>query len=272
MATDLRRVFDEFQASFDPDVAGVSLSWLADALERVRRRMDDRAWRAACALTREHPAIASLLRDPFLASARRRDGGIPFAAPVIDHVLLPHWHRPYGDAHAVALHRQSTGTSLAAALRSATGALTAAIMQATARGPSCVVHAIAAGPARELQRVRAELAPLPLREWLRGRPSAPSADLIYSPGLPAFLPDRAAERVVATLVRMLRPGGQLLMANPTPAATERAFIEAVLGIHMVYRHTADWPAVTASLDPSHRVILSTSSDERLTWLSVTRTS
>jgi hypothetical protein len=293
-------VFDAFLHETDPNDPAVLLGWLADELEHVRRRCSPTAWRAACQASRTHALFALLERDPFIASARRRDGGVPLGARVIDHLLLPHWHRPYGDAIGVELHRQSTGSGFAAAMRTVHGTITSAIVMAASRAADrCQVVAIASGYARELQRVRAELrrsidfvhvtadrdaaaslaiaethrarlAALPLGEWRRARPATPAADLVYAPGLCAFLTDELAGRVIHALAGTLRPGGQLLLVNPTSANWERGFVEAVLGVYLTYRNIVDWPRLTSPLDPSLLVRTSTSADERLTWLTVTR--
>jgi extracellular factor (EF) 3-hydroxypalmitic acid methyl ester biosynthesis protein len=63
-----------------------------------------------------------------------------------------------------------------------------------------------------------------------------SFDLIYSAGLYDYLPEPVARRLTAHLLQMLRPGGQLLVANFVPTGSGRGYMELFM----------DWPLIVRS--------------------------
>jgi hypothetical protein len=86
--------------------------------------------------------------------------------------------------------------------------------------------------------------------------------LIYSAGLYDYLDDRTASLLTSSLMKMLRPGGQLLIANFVPESEARGYAEAFMDWHLIYRTPAQLAAafgnesaqVTTQLDPHRNVV------------------
>ena len=66
-------------------------------------------------------------------------------------------------------------------------------------------------------------------------------------GLSPELDEHLARTLTATLFRMLRAGGRLLLANFTPATQDAAFMEAVMDWHLVYRTPEQLRALCESI-------------------------
>jgi SAM-dependent methyltransferase len=60
-------------------------------------------------------------------------------------------------------------------------------------------------------------------------------DLIYSAGLFDYLSDTLARRLVKHLLRLLRPGGRLLIANFVPTTRDRGYMELFMDWNLLFR-------------------------------------
>jgi extracellular factor (EF) 3-hydroxypalmitic acid methyl ester biosynthesis protein len=61
-------------------------------------------------------------------------------------------------------------------------------------------------------------------------------DLIYSAGLFDYLTDAVAEKLVASMAAMLKPGGKLLIGNFAPSCCGRGYMELFLDWKLIYRN------------------------------------
>ena len=77
-------------------------------------------------------------------------------------------------------------------------------------------------------------------------------DLAYAPSLLDGLARPDAERVVAGLFDLIRPGGGLLLGNFRPSHADAGYMEAVLGWHPIRRSDGELENLAADL-PRHRV-------------------
>lgn len=88
-------------------------------------------------------------------------------------------------------------------------------------------------------------------------------DLVYSAGLFDYLPDGLARRLTAQLLKMLRPGGRLVIANFVPTGSGRGYMELFMDWSLVLRDQAAMHALALSAgaatvnsfhDPHHNVV------------------
>jgi SAM-dependent methyltransferase len=63
-------------------------------------------------------------------------------------------------------------------------------------------------------------------------------DLVYSAGLYDYLPDALARRLTARLLKMLRPGGRLVIANFVPGGSGRGYMELFMDWTLILRNEA----------------------------------
>jgi extracellular factor (EF) 3-hydroxypalmitic acid methyl ester biosynthesis protein len=88
-------------------------------------------------------------------------------------------------------------------------------------------------------------------------------DLIYSAGLFDYLPDVLARRLTGQLLKMLRPGGRLVIANFVPSGSGRGYMELFMDWTLVLRDQAAMLALASGVgavtsnsfhDPHHNVV------------------
>jgi hypothetical protein len=60
-------------------------------------------------------------------------------------------------------------------------------------------------------------------------------DLVYAAGILDYLPDALARGLCAALRGLLRPGGELLVANFLPGSKSTGYMEAFLDWWLLYR-------------------------------------
>lgn len=106
------------------------------------------------------------------------------------------------------------------------------------------------------------------------RPQAQQFDFIYAAGLYDYLSEKVAKLLTQRLFELLRPGGQLLVANFTPETQEMAFLEAFMDWPLIYRNTADLTKIAATLpgeSAQFRIYQDLLNEQnRLVYLEVTR--
>jgi SAM-dependent methyltransferase len=73
---------------------------------------------------------------------------------------------------------------------------------------------------------------------VRGGTELGTFDLIYTLGLYDYLDQRIARALTRRLLRLLRPGGRLLVANFAPNLLDAGYMEAVMDWWLVYRDEA----------------------------------
>jgi extracellular factor (EF) 3-hydroxypalmitic acid methyl ester biosynthesis protein len=73
------------------------------------------------------------------------------------------------------------------------------------------------------------------RRLLVDRQTWGTFDFMYAAGLYDYLPELAAQRLTASMFRMLRPGGLLLVANFAPELRDIGYMEAIMDWNLIYR-------------------------------------
>jgi extracellular factor (EF) 3-hydroxypalmitic acid methyl ester biosynthesis protein len=225
---------------------------------------DMRAWCQA------HPLYSLLLADPFTERARRKPRGYAGDAVMMDFIYRA---EPPADCDAAgaALFAASTRSSMSLSVCYRRDLLRGLIDETVALVPKARMLSVACGHARELRHSaalapdfdgefvaldqdarscaeieRSHLGPKVrvvrggVRQLLVARSGVSESlghfDFIYSAGLYDYLDDTTALRLSRQLLRMLRPGGRLLLANFLPNGSARAYMELFM----------DWPLVLRS--------------------------
>ena len=297
----VRAALDEFETA----ISSTGLSSGLDALRRrlaiERQRQSPESWRTCCEEVVGHPALHTLLQDPYSRDARRKPSGYPGDARTLDYVYL----RSYGDQAVSeagqALFALTTGVPIASAVRDRCRRLADHIADDAARHRTVV--SVACGHARELDLIPAGLT-AEIRFWgidhdeqsvasarrrrpgdcfevgsvralLQGIRRLPPGDLVYASGLFDYLDDRLAVALLKRMFQAVAPGGRVIVANLTPANDEIAYMEAVMDWWMCYRDQAALLDVARSAgltDREHHVTAHTTSDGRVAWLQIDRAS
>ncbi len=90
-----------------------------------------------------------------------------------------------------------------------------------------------------------------VRDLLRGRVTFANFDFVYAAGLYDYLTLSVAQRLTEILFAMLKPGGQLLIANFLPDINNAGFMEAYLDWWLIYRTRTDLLMVADTLPMQH---------------------
>jgi extracellular factor (EF) 3-hydroxypalmitic acid methyl ester biosynthesis protein len=114
--------------------------------------------------------------------------------------------------------------------------------------------------------------PLSIRDLVRRSPWVGDVDLTYAAGLYDYLEDDIARLLTTVLFRTLRPGGQMLISNFTPATRDAAFMEAVMDWYLVYRTAGELRALAASVprDCIERIEQFSDASGHITYLRIVR--
>jgi SAM-dependent methyltransferase len=244
---------------------------LITKLGSYRKTVEQAEWRSWVESdVRGHQVYSLLLEDPFVRHSAIRPRGYPGDAELLDYIYGTGNVRPMIDrASALGrrLYAHNRETPAPAAVRNRLRMAAAEVDRMAGTGTRPHVLSIACGHLREaallesLQNrtlgrfVGADQDPLSLglvrREWShlgveayecdarmlirRGISMLGKFDFIYSLGLFDYLSDKAAARLLATMVDMLHPGGKVWIANFAPEIWTVGFMEAVMDWWLIYR-------------------------------------
>lgn len=282
--------YELLQAGSSEVTAGLEV--LYSNLDRQRQQQSFQAWQTFCKQVCAHHPIRRLLwQDPFTRHAALKPRGYAGDAALMDY--LYGWFEPDEDFTALGqqIFDYTTQTAAPKSIRSRLGVLARTIDEVAAgldRPPR--IAAIACGHLREAyfseaiaeQQIQefiaidqdldalavVEAAQHPGVTPLHGsvhnimmhKLSLSNLDLIYAADLYDYLGDPVAISLTRRLVQMLRPGGQLLIANFLPNLSGAGYMEAFGQWHLTYRSQQKLIAVMSQKIPSQFVSMSISMD------------
>jgi hypothetical protein len=294
--------YDTCGARLDAGDPNGAVIGLAKDLAALRGTVPPDEWRELACASRDNPVHRRLLEDPYLRDAFLKPRGYPGDAHTLDFI---YGHRD-ADSTVTTLGRVllgvSTGVPIADAVRARRDYIGHIISQTARRRPNAVIGSIACGFMRELHRCDADvsgvqfigmdhdartIAALPdlhpgvhlrgqqmsVRSILTGKVELDCFDLLYASGLYDYLDDQTACALTARLVDRLRPAGQLVIANLTPANEEIACMEAVWDWWMIYRDRRGMASLLSGLNGARDSVHATTSqiaDGRIACLTIKR--
>jgi hypothetical protein len=96
-------------------------------------------------------------------------------------------------------------------------------------------------------RFGVETCPASIRQLLTQKVDLGRFDVVYSTGLFDYLQQPTAQRLAWVMFQMLRPGGQLLVANFLPGIPDLGYMESYMDWHLVYRTRQEMVGVSAEI-------------------------
>lgn len=249
-------------------------------LGRFQQQLKAEQWREAIENCRRHRLLSALLEDPLIRHAFTRPRGYPGDAELLDLIYYgPDGSYPRTKSPS-ALGREIFSylfdAPAAQAVRERRRLIAKLVTATVGRLPRPRLLAVAAGHLREFELLESHVAEQ-LGEWVALDQDAESLqqiersygrsairtvhasvkdllrptcgfgefDFVYAAGLYDYLTDSFAQRLTQHLFGMLRPGGQLLVANFVPGIRDRGFMEAYLRWDLIYRSPAKVREVAA---------------------------
>jgi SAM-dependent methyltransferase len=262
-----------------------ALDDLCRHLNHVRAADDPERWRATAVACRQHPVFPLLLEDPYTRRALEKPRGYAGDAVMLDFI----YHGPPAGLSDVG-HRLCRATTRSPNALSVIWRrdLIAREIEALTR---CVARArilaVACGHLRELdvldgacleridelvafdqdaasiEQVRRDdrsprVRPVvgSVSQIIRDALELGYFDLIYAAGLYDYLNDRTAVALSRALVRLLRPGGRLLVGNFVPDNHGRGYMEAVMDWQLTCRDKREMMELADTLDVADQEVFS----------------
>lgn len=281
------RFFDETRErlldSRNQESATQALDELFEALQARLAGASQAEWQAFVAMSRRHPLMEVLHRDPFTFRAFSKPRGYAGDAEMMDFIYGREDQRPLPESDLIG-RRIFDYTTLAPAsegVRARRAFVAAQIDRIAEARNRPHILSIASGHLREasvsvaVRRRRTgrflalDADPLSAAEVARsygpygvetvtasftrllGRPRHRGEfDLVYSTGLFDYLNERTAKRLVSAMFQMLRPGGSLIVANFLPGVRDVGYMETFMDWNLVYRSRSDMVDLTMDIPES----------------------
>lgn len=249
----------------------------------LRATMPRETWRAFTRALRDTPLHAALHQDPFTSRAFLKPRGYAGDAVMMDMIYGGFVPDAVTELGAVVFSYTSSVGPASVSVRERRDSLARYLDDAADAYDHPDVLAVACGHLREAQRSRALAAGrlgrfvavdqddrslrvveaeqahfgvaavrASVRQVLAGRAPLARYDVIYTAGLFDYLERPVATALTRTLFGLLKPGGQLLIANFAPELVNVGYMEAVMDWWLVYREENEMDQLTAGI-PANQI-------------------
>ncbi|MBS1788178.1 MAG: class I SAM-dependent methyltransferase [Acidobacteria bacterium] len=252
---------------------------LFSGLSQLKREADTDEWHAfANRDWKSHPVKALVHQDPLTRRAFEKPRGYAGDAELIDFIYGLR-DLPQTSSIGAAIYGHMFEATAAKAVRARRDILAERLDAIADQVEQPRVLAIACGHLREAQKSRAvaegrigefigldqdriSLALLEqeqcgfgvkpvhgsVRSILKGETSFADFDFVYSTGLYDYLPQSVATDLTTKLFEMLKPGGQLLVANFLTGVPDVGYMETFMGWPLIYRTDEELADVASGID------------------------
>ncbi len=240
-------------------------------------------WREFVAMSRRHPIIKLVHRDPFTHRAFSKPRGYAGDAEMMDYIYGREDQRPQPEADRIGrfVFDYTTLAPASEGVRTRRAFMSAQIDRIAEERNRPHIFSIAAGHLREASLsvavrrrrtgrfVALDADPLSAVEVQRcyssygvesitgsfsrllGRPRHRNEfDLVYSTGLFDYLNQKTARRLVWAMFQMLRPSGTLIVANFLPGIRDVGYMETFMDWNLTYRSRAEMVDLTMDIPES----------------------
>jgi hypothetical protein len=265
-------MLDEVHGLFSTGHIDEGMAELLPALQARRLELNDHAWGAFARQCLDHPVRQLLHEDPFTHRAFSKPRGYAGDAPLLDFIYGEEegWPAPAASEMGKSIFASTTCSSACEAVRARRGYIADLVDRIVDEVPHPHMLSIAAGHLREAHlcsavkrrkfgryvaldsdqdslsevqrsygRFGVETVVASVRRLLTHRVDLGQFDFVYSTGLFDYLPLAAARRLTGEMFQMLRPRGQLLVANFLPGILDVGYMESFMDWKLIYRDRGD---------------------------------
>jgi len=245
-----------------------SLDDLFLALRTRKLSSGEEEWHEFIDTCRRHPLKTLLHQDPFTYRAYARPRGYAGDAILMDYIYgcEERWAAPEASPVGRRVFKYTTAAPASEGVRSRRGFVADLIDRLAGKKPDLQVLSVAAGHLREanlsaavrrgkiarfvavdgdeesmkeVERCyscyRVETVTARIRKLLANRIDLGRFDLVYTTGLFDSVEESTGRRLVHNMFQMLRPGGQLVVANFLPDIRDIGYMETFMDWNLVYR-------------------------------------
>lgn len=273
-------MFGTLRASPDEQTAHRALDELFVALRERRLNSHPSDWADFVTLARRHPLMSLLHKDPFTSRAFNKPRGYAGDAEMMDYIYgrEEQWSAPDADPIGKHIFNFTTEAPASEGVRSRRAFIASRIDRLAEEKRRPHILSVASGHLREANLSAAvrrrktgrivaldaddrslaevqrsyslygvETVTASIREMLSNHSRPGEFDLVYSTGLFDYLHQRLGQRLVSSMFRMLRPGGQLLVANFLPGIRDVGYMETFMDWNLVYRNRSEMVDLTSDI-------------------------
>ena len=270
-----------FDSNGEIERVGQALDALFGGLHWQKSYCTDQEWQACIGQCRAHSLLEMIHEDPFTGRAFKKPRGYAGDAELLDLIYGPEerWAKPQASPLGMSIYHYTSAAPAAEGVRARRGFIADLIDGLAAKMPGLDILAVAAGHLREasltaavrrrrigrfvaldadavsLEEVKraygtygVETVTAPFSQLITGRVALGQFDLVYSTGLYDYLSVSTGRRLVRTMFDMLKPGGQLVVANFMPGIRDVGFMEAFMDWRLIYRTRHDMADLTLEIE------------------------
>ena len=270
-----------FDSHDDSERVGQALDGLFGGLHWQKTYCTDEEWQACIRQCREHRLLEMIHEDPFTGRAYKKPRGYAGDAELIDLIYGPEDRcaKPEASPLGLNIYQYTSAAPAAEGVRARRGFIADLIDGQAALKPGLDILAVAAGHLREAAMTAAvrrrrlgrfvaldadavsleevqrsygsygvETVAAPFSQLITGRVALGQFDLVYTTGLYDYLNVSTGRRLVRTMFDMLKPGGQLVVANFMPGIRDVGYMEAFMDWRLIYRTRHDMTDLTMEIE------------------------
>lgn len=270
-----------FDSNGESERVGRALDSLFGGLAWQKSYCRDEEWQACIRQCREHRLLGMIHEDPFTGRAFRKPRGYAGDAELLDLIYGPEelWAKPQATPLGMNIYQYTSSAPAAEGVRARRGFIADLIDGLAGKSPGLDILAVAAGHLREASLTAAvrrrrigrfvaldadalslaevkraygpygvETVAAPFSQLITGRVTLGQFDLVYSTGLYDYLSVSTGRRLVRTMFDMLKPGGQLVVANFMPGIRDVGYMEAFMDWRLIYRTRHDMTDLTMEIE------------------------
>jgi len=298
-------VYETLSRDVSQEVVSRSLDRLFDSLRSRKLTAEPQQWDGLVNTARQHPLRKIIHTDPFTRRAFDKPRGYAGDAELLDFIYgrEEQWPAPRASSIGRHIFDYTTACPASEGVLARRGFIADLIDRLAVESHRPHILSVASGHLREaglaaavkrrrigrlvaldadaesLKEVQkcysclgVETVQAQIRGLLTNRLDLGKFDLVYTTGLFDYLQQSLGRRLVSNMFGMLRPGGQLVVANFLPGIHDVGYMEAYMDWFLIYRTRKDMVDLTMEIPEKEirEIALFAEENENIIFLQVLR--
>lgn len=298
-------IYERLNQDASQETVNRSMEELIVSLRSRKLEAEPEQWDGMVSTCREHPLRQIIHADPFTRRAFDKPRGYAGDAELLDLIYgrEEQWPAPQASSIGRRIFHYTTAEPAPAGVRARRGFVADLIDRLAEESDMPHILSIAAGHLREASLSAAvkrrkigrlvaldadddslrevekcyscygvETVHARIRGLLTNRLDLGKFDLVYTTGLFDYLQQPIGRRLVSNMFGMLRPGGQLVVANFLPGVRDVGYMEAYMDWFLIYRTRRDMVDLTLEIpeEEIREITMFTEENQNIIFLQVLR--